>query len=87
LGSSRRQLHDDGKPNFPNAQFYISQADFEFWTDGTKVPKEFADFVGIARKNLLPVRDRLIFYKDGQEFLPASPPWRRPGTRSATRSS
>ncbi len=24
---------DDGKRNFPNAQFYIQQADFDFWTD------------------------------------------------------
>ena len=23
-----------------------------------------------ARKNLLPVRDRMVFFKDGQEFLP-----------------
>src|SRR5262245_21213400 len=23
---------DDGKPNFPNAQFYITQADHDFWT-------------------------------------------------------
>ena len=27
-------------------------------------------FVEIARNNLLPVRDRLVFVKDGQEFLP-----------------
>ena len=24
---------DDGKSNFPNAQFYITQSDLEFWTD------------------------------------------------------
>ena len=28
------------------------------------------DFVVHARKNLLPVRDRIVFIKDGQEFLP-----------------
>lgn len=61
---------DDGKPNFPNAQFYISQADFDFWTDETKVAKEFKAFLDTARKNLLPIRDRLVFVKDGQEFLP-----------------
>jgi glyoxylase-like metal-dependent hydrolase (beta-lactamase superfamily II) len=27
-------------------------------------------FLDTARKNLLPNRDRLVFYKDGQEFLP-----------------
>jgi glyoxylase-like metal-dependent hydrolase (beta-lactamase superfamily II) len=70
---------DDGKPNFPNAQFYISQADFDFWTEGSKVPKDFAEFVVIARKNLLPLRDRLIFYKDGQEFLPGITAMAAPG--------
>jgi hypothetical protein len=30
---------DDGTSNFPNAQFYITQADFDFWTDESK-PKE-----------------------------------------------
>ena len=24
---------DDGKSNFPNAQYYIQQSDCEFWTD------------------------------------------------------
>ncbi len=67
-------MGDDGKPNFPNAQVYISQADFEFWTDEKKLsmkdPAYMQPFVEGARKNLLPVRDRTVFIKDGQEFLP-----------------
>jgi glyoxylase-like metal-dependent hydrolase (beta-lactamase superfamily II) len=55
---------------FPNAQFYIAQSDFEFWTDESKIGGPLKDFVLHARKNLLPVRDRLVFFKDGQEFLP-----------------
>ena len=54
---------------FPNAKVYISQADFDFWTDD-KDPKKNKDFVAHARKNLLPYRDRLVFIKDGQEILP-----------------
>lgn len=60
---------DDGKPNFPNAQFYITQADVEYWTDETKT-KEYPSFLGQAKKNLLPIRDRTVFIKDQQEFLP-----------------
>jgi glyoxylase-like metal-dependent hydrolase (beta-lactamase superfamily II) len=60
----------DDKSLFPNAQFYIAQSDFEFWTDESKVGGPLKDFVLHARKNLLPVRDRLVFFKDGQEFLP-----------------
>ena len=60
----------DDKPLFPNAQYYITQSDFEFWTDEGKLGSPLKDFVVHARKNLLPVRDRIVFIKDGQEFLP-----------------
>lgn len=59
-----------GKPLFPNAQVYISQADLEFWTDEKKLDGPLKDFIIHARKNLMPVRDRIVFFKDGQEFLP-----------------
>lgn len=70
---------DDGKPNFPNAQFYIHQADYDFWTDEAKLSTPMKDFVAFARKNLVPVRDRLIFFKDGQEFLPGVQAIHTPG--------
>ena len=60
----------DDKPLFPNAQFYITQSDFDFWTDEGKLGSPLKDFVVHARKNLMPVRDRIVFIKDGQEFLP-----------------
>jgi glyoxylase-like metal-dependent hydrolase (beta-lactamase superfamily II) len=63
-------MADDGKPNFPNAQYYITQADYDFWTDETKVPQQFKVFLDTARKNLPPNRDRMRFIKDGEEFLP-----------------
>ncbi len=63
-------MADDGTRHFPNAQYYIAQADFDFWTDETKVPKDFAVFLETAKKNLLPNRDRMVFFKDGEEFLP-----------------
>jgi glyoxylase-like metal-dependent hydrolase (beta-lactamase superfamily II) len=70
---------DDGKSNFPNAQFYISQADFDAWTDETKLSGPMKTFIEAARKNLLPVRDRLVFIKDGQEFLPGVTAMAAPG--------
>ncbi|HEX2337396.1 MAG TPA: MBL fold metallo-hydrolase [Hyphomicrobiaceae bacterium] len=67
-------MSDDGKPNFPNAQIYLSQADFDYWTDEAKLslkePAFMKAFVEGARKHLLPNRDRMVFVKDGQEFLP-----------------
>jgi glyoxylase-like metal-dependent hydrolase (beta-lactamase superfamily II) len=64
---------------FPNAQFYIAQSDFDYWTDEGKMGSPLKDFVVHARKNLLPVRDRLVFYKDGQEVLPGITAMAAPG--------
>jgi glyoxylase-like metal-dependent hydrolase (beta-lactamase superfamily II) len=67
------------KPLFPNAQYYISQSDFDYWTDEKKLDSALKAFVVHARKNLLPVRDRLVFFKDGQEFLPGIQAMGAPG--------
>jgi glyoxylase-like metal-dependent hydrolase (beta-lactamase superfamily II) len=69
----------NGKPLFPNAQFYIAQSDLDFWTDEGKLNGPLKDFIGVARKNLLPVRNRIVFYKDGQEFLPGIQALAAPG--------
>jgi len=76
-------MADDGSRHFANAQIYISQADFDYWTDETKLsmkdPAYMQPFVEGARKNLLPNRDRIIFLKDGQEFLPGIQAMAAPG--------
>jgi glyoxylase-like metal-dependent hydrolase (beta-lactamase superfamily II) len=69
----------DDKPLFPNAQVYIAQSDFDFWTDEGKMGSPLKDFIIHARKNLLPVRDRLVYFKDGQEFLPGIQAMATPG--------
>jgi glyoxylase-like metal-dependent hydrolase (beta-lactamase superfamily II) len=63
-------MADDGSRNFPNAEYFITQADYDYWTDETKVPSQFKVFVETARKNLQPNKDRLHFIKDGEEILP-----------------
>ena len=73
-------MADGGVRNFPNAQIYISQADFNFWTDEAKLGSEqLKAFVKVARDNLLPNRDRLVFIRDGQEFLPGVQAMAAPG--------
>jgi glyoxylase-like metal-dependent hydrolase (beta-lactamase superfamily II) len=67
------------KPLFPNAQVYISEEDFKFWTDEGKLGSPLKDFIVHARKNLMPVRERLVFFKDGQEFLPGVTALAAPG--------
>jgi glyoxylase-like metal-dependent hydrolase (beta-lactamase superfamily II) len=72
-------VDETGKVLFPNAQFYIAQSDFDYWTDEGKLGGPMKDFVMHARKNLLPVRDRLMFFKDGQEILPGVQALAAPG--------
>jgi glyoxylase-like metal-dependent hydrolase (beta-lactamase superfamily II) len=73
-------MADDGKPNFPNAQIYISEADYDFWTDEAKLAnKDMKGFIEGARKHLVPNRPRIVFMKDGQEILPGVQALAAPG--------
>jgi glyoxylase-like metal-dependent hydrolase (beta-lactamase superfamily II) len=73
-------LDDAGTRNFPNAQIYMAQADLEFWTDEAKLSIEMLKgFIEGTRKQLLPNRDRIVFVKDGQEFLPGIQAMAMPG--------
>jgi glyoxylase-like metal-dependent hydrolase (beta-lactamase superfamily II) len=64
-------IGEDGAKIFPNAQVHMSQEDFEFWTDIGKAPNDMIkSFIEGTRKQLLPLRERIEFFKDGQEFIP-----------------
>jgi glyoxylase-like metal-dependent hydrolase (beta-lactamase superfamily II) len=72
-------LAADGSRNFPNAQIYISQADLEFWTNETLAGTPAEGSMRAARKNLLPNRDRILFYSDGKEVIPGVQAMSTPG--------
>jgi glyoxylase-like metal-dependent hydrolase (beta-lactamase superfamily II) len=73
-------MADDGSRNFPNAQIYMAQADLDFWTDEAKLSHlQLRDFIAGTRKQLLPNRDRMVFIRDGQEFLPGIQAMTAPG--------
>ncbi len=59
----------DGRPNFPNATIYLSQAELEFWESDPPSERFERSVAGVAR-HLLPLRDRIVFVRDGAEFLP-----------------
>ncbi len=71
----------DGAPNFPGAALHLSQADFEFWTNEDMLGAEglIGMIVEGARRNLLPLRDRIAFVEDGQEVLPGVTAMATPG--------
>lgn len=69
-----------GERSFPNAQIYMTQSDLEFWTDeGKKNIPAIAGMIDPMRAALLPNRDRIVFVKDGQEFLPGIQAMAAPG--------
>jgi glyoxylase-like metal-dependent hydrolase (beta-lactamase superfamily II) len=71
---------EDGKPHFPNAQIHITQADLEYWTDEAKLSDPaLGHYIGPIRDTLLPLRDRMVFLKDGQELLPGMQAFSTPG--------
>lgn len=74
-------LGEDGKPTFPNAQVYLSQADFEFWTAEwtPSQPDWMKEFLAGTRRALLPVRDRIVFVADGKEAVPGVTAMAAPG--------
>ena len=74
-------MADDGTRNFPNAQIYMAQADFDFWTDERKRPERHAQ----DRSSRAPASSccrtatASSSCKDGQEFLPGIQAMAAPG--------
>ncbi len=61
-------MRDDGTPAFPNATIYMAREELQFWENCTD--PEMKDVVDGVAKHLLPLRDRIRFFRDGEEFLP-----------------
>jgi glyoxylase-like metal-dependent hydrolase (beta-lactamase superfamily II) len=71
---------EDGKPHFPNAQIHIAQIDLEYWTDEAKLSDPaLGHYIRAIRETLLPLRDRMVFLKDGREVVPGLQALATPG--------
>ena len=55
---------------FPNATIHLSKADFDFWTDESKLTGDLKAFVVHARANLLPYKKQIKFVEDGKDVIP-----------------
>ena len=47
-------MDEAGRPNFPNAQLYLSEAEYVFWTDPARTGSGLAAFHALALKQLAP---------------------------------
>ncbi len=63
-------LDVDGKPAFPNAQIAVNEADYNFWTNAANPSDALKPFIEFARSKLLPLKERLVFIKGGQDVVP-----------------
>ncbi|WP_426237765.1 MBL fold metallo-hydrolase [Pararhizobium sp. DWP1-1-3] len=62
----------DGSLLFPNAQYYVSEAEWSFWTDPsyeTSIPEALHAFARGSQRDLFAVRDRLTLVKPGDEIV------------------
>jgi glyoxylase-like metal-dependent hydrolase (beta-lactamase superfamily II) len=71
-------MGDDGTPNFPNAEICMAQEELNFWTSDPPAERLERSLAGV-RKHLLPLRERIRFIRDGEEFLPGVQAWLTPG--------
>ncbi|MXN45614.1 MBL fold metallo-hydrolase [Shinella kummerowiae] len=63
----------DGKLLFPNAHYYVGEAEAAFWTDPafeTRQPAPLHGFAKGAQRDLGAVEDRLTLVKSGDEIVP-----------------
>ena len=61
----------NGVPVFKNATYYTPPNELEFWTQKPGTEQNFPNFMlGIGNAQLLPVKDLIKPYKDGDEIVP-----------------
>lgn len=68
-----------GRRYFPNATIWISKADYDFWTDESKLSGDLKAFIVHARQNLLPYRERIKWLEDGKDVVPGVQAMAAPG--------
>lgn len=67
----------DGQLTFPNAKYFISEAEWQFWTAATidlsslKIPSEFKQgIIATARKHLGAIANRVTRFQPDQQIVP-----------------
>lgn len=64
---------DDGSLAFPNAGYYVGQAEWDFWTDPDlpgRMPEEMRPFALGAQRDLGAVKERVTLVREGDAIAP-----------------
>ncbi len=63
-------LDEQGRLNFPNARYYIMKDEWNFWFSEDAAAKTPTHFIHIARRNLAPLKERVVLVEGDCEILP-----------------
>jgi glyoxylase-like metal-dependent hydrolase (beta-lactamase superfamily II) len=63
-------LDERGRPVYPNALYYLTHTEWAFWFSEAASARTAPIFVSVARKNLEPVKERVVLVEGGGEILP-----------------
>ena len=69
---------EDGVANFPNARIHLGETEYAYWTSGAPELAGNRSAAGVAR-HLVPLRDRMAFYRDGEAIVPGVTALAAPG--------
>jgi len=72
-------LDDEGKLVYPDARYYISKDEWDFWFSEVAMAKAAEWFVTTARKNLEPTREQVTLVECESEILPGIRALQAPG--------
>jgi len=59
-------LIEDGKPIFPNAQYFMSAAEYDFWSPKDKLTGNTERVAKLVQSKVVPLADRFTFIKNEQ---------------------
>jgi len=63
-------LVENGEPAFPNARYAIGEKEFAFWTSPDRASGPTANAAALVQKNVVPLKDKMTFLKQGDEVIP-----------------
>lgn len=66
-------MTEDGRLLYPNAEYFVSETEWNFWTDKeyeAHMPSVLHDFARGAQRDLFAAKERLTLVKAGQEVVP-----------------
>ena len=63
-------LDERGRPIYSKAHYYIWKEEWNFWFSEAASAKTNEHFIAVARKNLEPIKDRIILVDRESEILP-----------------